>query len=302
MKFAIPLGLALLAALIAGLPLLPGPTWPAQCVWAGVLLLMVAFMLLAGYGITGRWTGVLIDEHNTMSLSRFQTALWTALILSAFLVAALRNVAGHVPNPLDVGVPKEMWALMGISLTSLVASPLILSTKDGVQTVPPPTGPAGAGNPATPPAPAPALANQAAPVPGPLGSPVASTQSGMVPVVAPAPPPAVPAVAPLPAGPNPTPRKEIVAANAVPSEARWSDLFTGELVGNFKSLDLTRVQMFFFTIVTVVVYAADLWALFGPSGSVQVVHKLPALDSSMVTLLGISHTGYLAAKAAPRSV
>jgi hypothetical protein len=42
-------------------------------------------------------------------------------------------LAAGQPNPLDISVPSELWLLMGISTTSLMASPLIKSTKTNVQ-------------------------------------------------------------------------------------------------------------------------------------------------------------------------
>lgn len=54
----------------------------------------------------------------------------------------------------------------------------------------------------------------------------------------------------------------------------------------------------FFTLVLVVAYVAVLVAEFGEGGPVL---SLPALDTGMVTLLGISHGGYLAYKATPHT-
>src|SRR5262245_24605672 len=103
-------------------------------VWAWILtlLLLAAFAAVAGQGITGVWAGLLIDERNQISLSRLQLAMWTIVVLSAFFAAALSNLATGQPNPLAVTVPGELWLLMGISTTSLVASPLIKSTKQSV--------------------------------------------------------------------------------------------------------------------------------------------------------------------------
>jgi hypothetical protein len=76
---------------------------------------------------------LLIDERNKISPSRLQLTLWTIVVLSGFLSAALSNLAAGQPNPLDISVPSELWLLMGISTTSLMASPLIKSTKTNVQ-------------------------------------------------------------------------------------------------------------------------------------------------------------------------
>nr|WP_316644243.1 hypothetical protein [uncultured Roseateles sp.] len=227
-----PAALAFNGLLIVGWPLLdPQPLRS----WLVVLLLMTLFTLIAGRGVTGMWRGALIDERNTMSLSRFQMALWTVLILSAFFCAAMHNVAAGDAAPLRIVLPQELWALMGISSTSLVASPLILSTKTDASRA--------------------------------LSPGVAPTR---------------------------------LVNNPSPALARWSDLFTGEEAGNGAHLDLTRIQMFFFTVVTVVAYAGSVWARFRDFPAAG-LHDLPVLDASMVTLLGISHTGYLVAKAVPRT-
>ncbi|RQP26025.1 hypothetical protein [Piscinibacter terrae] len=229
-----PLALTLNGLAIIVWPLIdPVP----QRSWIAVLVLMAVFTLVAGRGVTGVWRGALIDERNVISLSRFQMALWTVLILSAFFCAAMSNIAAKDASALSIAVPHELWALMGISATSLVASPLILSNnKQQALTL---------------------------------------------------------------AAPTQKPR-----VNASPDAAQWSDLFKSEQEDPAKPpsphLDLTRIQMFFFTLVTVVAYASLLWTRFGsiPTGG---LHELPVLDSSMVTLLGISHTGYLVAKAVPRA-
>ena len=97
--------------------------------WIIVMLLLVASLATIGHGTTGLLKGVLIDDRNMVSLSRFQMVLWTILILSAFITASLSNLAAGAENPLSIRIPEELWILMGISTTSLVGSPLIKSTK-----------------------------------------------------------------------------------------------------------------------------------------------------------------------------
>jgi hypothetical protein len=97
------------------------------------LALLGIFAAIAGQGITGLWRGLLIDERNKISLSRLQRTLWTIVVLSGFLTAALSNLEAGQPDPLAISAPSELWLLMGISTTSLVASPLIKSTKRSVE-------------------------------------------------------------------------------------------------------------------------------------------------------------------------
>ena len=94
--------------------------------------LLALFLVIAGHGVVGRGLGAFIDERNRMSMSRLQTALWTVVVLSGYLAAAVWNVLPpekSSPNPkLAIVVPPELWALMGISVASLAGTPLIRST------------------------------------------------------------------------------------------------------------------------------------------------------------------------------
>ena len=87
--------------------------------------------------------------------------------------------------------------------------------------------------------------------------------------------------------------------NAAPHHARWSDLFTGEETGNFAHLDLARLQMFFFTLVALLVYGAALLSKLGTTSGA--ITELPTLTYGLLALIGISHTGYLTAKATANS-
>lgn len=98
--------------------------------WLIILALLTGFVVVAGHGVTGLALGCFIDGRNRMSLARLQTILWTVVVLSAFLAAALIRISREdVSDPLSIGIPEQLWVVMGISITSLVGSPLILSTK-----------------------------------------------------------------------------------------------------------------------------------------------------------------------------
>jgi hypothetical protein len=84
------------------------------------------------------------------------------------------------------------------------------------------------------------------------------------------------------------------------SMARWSDMFTGEEVGNAAHIDVARLQMFFFTVIAAAAYGVMLGHVF--AGDVaHGISSLPILDESMVALIAISHGGYLASKATSHS-
>jgi predicted acylesterase/phospholipase RssA len=90
----------------------------------------------------------------------------------------------------------------------------------------------------------------------------------------------------------------VVLRNESPADARWGDTLKGDESGNAATVDLGKLQMFLFTFVLVLGYFIALAKLFDGVGAIT---ALPAVDSSVNTLLGISHTGYLANKIVPHS-
>jgi hypothetical protein len=97
--------------------------------WLAIAVLMAACAVVAGHGVTGLARGVLIDDRHRLSLSRLQMLLWTVLVLSAYMAAALANIGREAPSPLTVDIPSELWLAMGISTASLVAAPAALAYK-----------------------------------------------------------------------------------------------------------------------------------------------------------------------------
>ena len=81
-------------------------------------------------------------------------------------------------------------------------------------------------------------------------------------------------------------------------QADWSDLFRGELVSNYQVVDVSKVQMFFVTIILIFTYGTLIWGLLHaePTWQTAAVVGLPAFSESLVALLGISHAGYLVVK------
>jgi hypothetical protein len=223
-----------------------------RAAWLVTAVLMTLFVVVVGLGVSGRASALFIDDRNKMSLSRFQAAVWTLLVLSAFLVAAFWNISHNTVEPLSIALPEELWLLMGISATSLAGSPLIRSTK---------------------------RANKHDETE--LAQTKAQNEARGVPQEA-------------------VQVKGTLVTNADPAYARWSDMFSGEEVGNAARLDLSKIQMFYFTMILLAAYAAALWHGFDLA-PVAKVEDFPAFDKSMLALLGISHTAYLANKAVPHS-
>lgn len=107
-----------------------------------VTLSMLLMMVVLGISTTNSPLGILINERNLMSLSRFQTAIWTVIVLSGYLTFALVRIKAMAEgslngsDPLGIQIDWHLWALLGISTTSLVGAPLILSSKKDQEPVP----------------------------------------------------------------------------------------------------------------------------------------------------------------------
>ena len=89
-----------------------------------------------------------------------------------------------------------------------------------------------------------------------------------------------------------------VVVNEKPKDARFSNMFKGEETGNATQLDLGKIQMFYFTLVLVLTYVV---ALGDRLAGMETIAEFPVLSSSRVTLMLISHAGYLTNKAIPYS-
>jgi hypothetical protein len=240
--------------------------------WGVLASLLTILVFILGHGVVDRGLGALIDERNRMSLSRLQLLLWVLLVLSGFSTAALWNlVVGH-PDPLQIALPSQLWSLLGISTASLVGSPLILSTKrdrapqqqemDRTKQ---------------------ALAGQKTVVfeaDDKLLNVTFQPNQGLIEKIN---------------------AKGQLLTFAAPILASPADLFKGDETGNGAHLDLGKVQMFFFTIILVMTYGVSLGTLFTSLKAGAAISSFPSLDQGMVTLLGISHAGYLANKAVPHS-
>jgi hypothetical protein len=227
------------AAIAAGLLIPPG--WN----FAAVTALLLALMVQIGQAIVGRPFGVLIDALNIVSLARFQMAVWTVLILSAYMAHAFaRIMKGDGMDALDITIDGHLWVLMGISTTSLVAAPLILNTKKDKD-----------------------------PDDGVVAKTAVAAGESEAEVT--------------------TNRQGIVYANTAKVDARLTDMFQGDEIGNTTHVDLAKVQMFYFTVVSAVVFFAAVFHNLLVNGDLT---QLPKLSDGFVAILGISHAGYLGSK------
>jgi hypothetical protein len=297
---AIPVGIFMPRAL--------GLFWP----WLIILGCLIAAFAIIGLSRGMGPLGVLIDAGtNMMSLSRLQIVLWTCVILSAFVTTALGRIGDYgfdqsgyecpapaeaseeqaepeCAEPLGIQLPPMLWALMGISVTSAVASPLLKASKGqrtaeqdrtqqakaqrSSQVMVDGYGRAVASVPAAPPATYTAvlahrqLANDPA---------VSDTQQG----------------------------NGVLVRKTSWRNASLADVFTGEEVSTFGYVDMAKVQNFFFMVIAVIAYAVMLGgAMFAAGTDVAGFFAFPDLTDGLLAILGISSAGYLVDKPFSHSV
>lgn len=211
----------------------------------GAMLLM---LVTIGLGANNRVLGVLINERNLISLSRFQMALWTVVVLAAYFTYALMRIkAGNVSDALNVGIDSNLWILLGISTTSLVGSPLFLNTK-----------------------------KDKSPAPTVIPRIAALTQESKQAVT--------------------DDSQGTLYANPSIDDARMTDMFQGDELGNTMHIDLAKVQMFYFTIIAVVAFFVMTYKAVISGAPLGDSAQLPVLPDGLVAILGISHAGYLTSK------
>jgi hypothetical protein len=218
---------------------------PLVWLWAAVGISMMVFVMVLGES-KGRIGGILITNHNVMSLSRFQVIAWTLLICSAFITIALARVFASLPTALTITIPNELWQLLGISGASTVGAAMIMQNKTNKQPAPQEVTRAAASLKA----PAPEVAEQA---------------------------------------------DGLAYANGDPKDAHFTDMFEGDEIMNAAYIDVSKVQMFFFTLVALIGYGA-LIAQFMMNRKIEALTAFPEVSSGLVTILGISHATYLGTK------
>jgi hypothetical protein len=175
---------------------------------------MVLLLVILGMAITSRPLGVLINERNLISLSRFQMVVWTVVVLGAYFTFAMVRIRAmadgslngrSITDPLNIAIDWHLWALLGISVTSLVGTPLILSTKKNLQ-------------------PDPTVAQKTAQL---VDEPATDIMAN---------------------------RQGTLYANSKISDASLTDMFQGDELSNTAQVDLAKVQMFYFTIIAVICF------------------------------------------------
>jgi len=201
----------------------------AWAISAGLLLLGTAgagFLVRDREGLSGpsRILGLLIDDRGRYSLTRFQVALWSILVIS--VVSGLffgRLTGGFAATALDFKIPPELLAAMGISAGSTAAATAVKASKNVI-------------------------------------------------------------------------RPEAVAAAGPQDPPRWMQMLLREEGDKAdKIIDIAKFQNFWITLFLVGAYALLVGASIGQAKSVG-DFVLPGFSATFLTLLGISHAGYIAGK------
>jgi hypothetical protein len=236
---------ALILIMAASVAIGLAPRLPGGVAWVIEVGLMCAFLAVIGLVTCGKALGVLIDAQRVVSLSRFQAVLWTVIVLSAYFTMVMRRI--HLPDPLAIGIDWHLWALMGISTTSLVGTPLLLGWKKNQE---------------------------------PQDGSYQATAEALD----------------QPESEISQTRRGLVYANARVDDAAISDMFGGDEVGNAAYVDLGKVQMFFFTMVTALIYVVLIYEELSTKSAVD-LSSFPTLTSGMLAALGLSHGAHLSSTA-----
>jgi hypothetical protein len=244
------------------------PTW-LRTQFLVVEAVLVGLCMVAGIMIHSRVDGILIDDRNRISLSRFQWVVWLILILGSYFAEVIWNITQGTAFPV---IQTQLLALLGISSGTAVVSNVITENKK--TTPPPPAMPA------------------EAPSAGGSG-PTTRTTVSSGPMVAATAPPAPPAT-----------HRTVgsMAANSAPVVASWRDLFLGDEEATYRTVDISRLQKLIITVLLAAVYVTFLWTALGKAapGLGLAMPTFGDDTNGFLWLLGISHGAYLAQKTTPK--
>jgi hypothetical protein len=99
--------------------------------------LLAVSLIIIGFGavVSRDLWGFALSSRNAYSLSKFQMAGWTAVVLAALFTAAELRIFHYFGNitgsALDIAIPGELLAAMGIAVFTTAATPAVLALKAG---------------------------------------------------------------------------------------------------------------------------------------------------------------------------
>jgi hypothetical protein len=239
------------------------------------LVSLVLLFVAAGFGVTGRALGPIIDERNRMSLTLAQLAMWSIILLSGLLIFGLYNygfgglaiaelqqqaaattAAGESPNSaksaidsynLFPTIPYYLYMVAGFSVATPFVSRLISQTTM-------------------------------------VGTPDQTS--------------------PDPAGATSAPR--YLADKSSPADAALSDTILQEVKGRNDLIDVSRVQHVAITGILGISYLLVLFGVVSNIDAVRIVYaaaqdasvlsSMPQIDGTFTALLFVSHAALLGSK------
>ncbi len=226
------------------------------------LWIICALLLLATLFLLGRHgKGVWFGTLLNRE-NRLDLARLQLIVWTIILLAAIHvTLVSNLlsTSRLTLTIPAEIWVLLGIDIVTLTSTSIIFGSK---RASPPPTGREAARH-------------------GVLllsddhGSQKRVMNDGSTEVIG------------------------VLVANSEPRAWSWSDLFLGSELGNQRSVDVGKVQMFFLAAIVCTAYSALLIQAFQDT-SVP-LESLPGFSGSMLTVIAVSHAGYLTHLAVPHT-
>lgn len=286
--------------------------------FGGTLLVL----FLVGWTVSGVWRGIFINDRRIVSLARFQAILWIAIILSGVLTVFFTRFDQGIASPFAFEIPAQVQALAGIGLVSGGAAAFVSANRRNKD--PDPGEYARSAE---------QLAqtfgavyrepfqerlneavssgkNVASSLLGVSSSDVAASvvSRHVADVISTSDSTILKNVRKKDAGHREALLRAFIEvqvrdhesqgalyANSRVCDARFRDMIQGDEITNTAILDLAKLQMLFFTVVTVGLYLATLIQLFARQ---SILMGLPEVADGAVAILGLSHLGFLSGKAA----
>lgn len=245
--------------------------------WALVLVSMLAFTAILGKRSNGRIPGILITSRKLMSLSRFQIVIWTIVILSAYLTIVLERIHASAA-PFAYNTTLNSTLINDPNLVTILAIPDPLGVGIewqlwaimGISTV------SLVGTPLV-------LDRKEAKKPDKdvAAKTVEDIKTNKAQVET----------------TNQIEKNSegTVYANECISDAEFTDIFEGDELGNTAFIDLSKVQMFLFTIIAAFAYMFQIYTTIRYTHPAFIT-SLPVLSEGLIAILLISHAGYLTNK------
>lgn len=224
--------------------------------WWITIAFLIVFLSALGLRVHDRIGGALIDEKNLMSLSRFQLVAWTVLLVATIVAIAIARASAGV-TAFGFAIPDEVWQLLGITAAGATGKEVVNAVKKRQAVANPEVASTRA---------AAALNENSEPAQKTTMHEVEEHRTGTL------------------------------YGNPTAAHASLVDMFQGVEVGNTAYVDISKVQMFFFTIGALVAYGTNVMRMVMTTTADKIA-QLPPFDDSLLAILAVSHAAYLTSKA-----